>query len=335
MCNEATSCRIRERCNRCSCSAIAGRCSGRAATGRAIERTNSTGYRKVQATFADAPAEQWQPLLVSGRPGAGSYIAARVLPENRVVFGFFTDGPNTEWFETRPIKVAPGPHEIGLVYDPSTGRVEALVDGRLVMDLPYFTTSRRMTGAGAIPSTEKSSTASTRCHSDSARHPAKPATRATESAARPFPRIDPPPAVTANRESPTVAPPIFPRQGRRAVTPRRWAVVVLAGREDLWHAVLDQGDQLRSRRVDLVAERREAYSDPGGLVWLCVADHESVALQCVKGLGEHFLAHAGHPAAHSLKRKVPWRKAPMIRPPRAVGDVLERGAGRAVGAKTL
>jgi hypothetical protein len=104
---------------------------------RTIERTNSTGYWKVRAAFA-APSDQWQPLLVSGKPGAGSYIAARVLPDNRVVLGFYTDGPDAKWFESKPIAVASGPHEIGLVYDASTARVEALVDGRLVMDLPFF-----------------------------------------------------------------------------------------------------------------------------------------------------------------------------------------------------
>jgi hypothetical protein len=105
---------------------------------RAIERTNSTGYWRARVTFARVTGDPWQPLLVSGKPGAGSYIGVRVLPDNRVAFGFYTDGEGAAWFEAKPVTLAPGPHDVGLVYDASTGRVEALVDDRLVMDLPYF-----------------------------------------------------------------------------------------------------------------------------------------------------------------------------------------------------
>jgi hypothetical protein len=105
---------------------------------RAIERTNSTGRWRARVTFAPVPGDAWQPLLTSGRPGAGSFIAARVLPDSRVQFGFTTDREDAEWLETQPFRIGPGPHEMDLVYDASTARVEARVGEKLVMDLPLL-----------------------------------------------------------------------------------------------------------------------------------------------------------------------------------------------------
>jgi hypothetical protein len=104
---------------------------------RGIERTASTGYRRLRTRFAPVPDDAWQPLFVNGSPGAGSYLAVRVLPHSRVVFGYIADGTGAQWLESPPVDVRPSiPSVLDVVYDPSTGQVEVRVDGRLVVDAP-------------------------------------------------------------------------------------------------------------------------------------------------------------------------------------------------------
>jgi hypothetical protein len=106
---------------------------------RAIERTRSTGYWRVQTTFAAAPRDQWQPVFVNGTPGAGSYLAVRVLPHARVVFGYISDGTGRPWLQSPPVHIRPSTASVlDLVYDPSRGQLAVRVDGRLVVDAPLL-----------------------------------------------------------------------------------------------------------------------------------------------------------------------------------------------------
>jgi len=103
---------------------------------RGIERTASTGYRRLKTTFAPTPGDSWQPLFVNGRGGEGEYLAVKVLPNGRVVFGYIADGSGAQWLQSPPVDVRSSGSVLDVVYDPSTGQVEVRVDGRLVVDAP-------------------------------------------------------------------------------------------------------------------------------------------------------------------------------------------------------
>lgn len=106
---------------------------------RGIERTRSTGYWRLRTTFAATPGDAWQPLFVNGTSGAGSYLAVRVLPHARVVFGYISDGTHAQWLQSPPVGIRPSTASVlDLVYDPSTGKLEVRVDGRLVVDAPLL-----------------------------------------------------------------------------------------------------------------------------------------------------------------------------------------------------
>jgi hypothetical protein len=106
---------------------------------RGIERTRSTGYWRLHATFSATPGGEWQPLLVNGAPGAGSYLAVRVLPGARVVFGYIADGTVAPWLESPPVPLrTPTGNVLDVVYDPSTGKLGVRLDGRLVVDAPLL-----------------------------------------------------------------------------------------------------------------------------------------------------------------------------------------------------
>jgi hypothetical protein len=104
---------------------------------RGIERTRSTGRWRLQASFAAEPAGAWQPIFVTGQPGEGTFIAARVQGD-RVVIGFRAE-PNEQWLESSPERFTPGrTTNVDLVYDAKFGKVEVRLDGHKVVDLPYF-----------------------------------------------------------------------------------------------------------------------------------------------------------------------------------------------------
>jgi hypothetical protein len=79
----------------------------------------------------------WQPIFVTGQPGEGTFIAARVQGD-RVVIGFRAE-PNEQWLESSPERFTPGrTTNVDLVYDAKFGKVEVRLDGHKVVDLPYF-----------------------------------------------------------------------------------------------------------------------------------------------------------------------------------------------------
>lgn len=103
---------------------------------RGIERTRSTGYWRLRVSFEGVPDGVWQPIFVSGQPGRGTFIAARVQG-GRVVIGFRSE-PDP-WLESAPRRLTPGrANNLEIVYDPSLGKVEGRLDGRLVMDMLDF-----------------------------------------------------------------------------------------------------------------------------------------------------------------------------------------------------
>ena len=100
-----------------------------------LERTRASGYRRLRLTFAPAADHAWQPVLVVGPPGAGTFIAVRVEPHDRVVFGYYAQGLDRRWLESKPFRFAHGrASELDLVYDPAVGRVSAQLDGTKVID---------------------------------------------------------------------------------------------------------------------------------------------------------------------------------------------------------
>jgi len=102
---------------------------------RALERTETTGGWKLDVRFSDSPTRRWQPLVSSGTPGAGNFVAARVLPDDQVVFGYFAEGQTDTWIQGSPVDLPPGRRAVlDVVDDTRTGRVEVAMDGAVAFD---------------------------------------------------------------------------------------------------------------------------------------------------------------------------------------------------------
>jgi hypothetical protein len=103
---------------------------------RALERTPATGSHLLRVRFAEPATPAWQPLVTSGTPGAATWVAARVLPDGRVRFGYRAQGTDDVWHESPPQDVGRDrTATVGVVLDTRTGGVEVTLDGRPVLGL--------------------------------------------------------------------------------------------------------------------------------------------------------------------------------------------------------
>src|SRR6266516_3643446 len=110
----------------------------------------------------------------------------------------------------------------------------------------------------------------------------------------------------------------------------RAGVIALPGGKHRIHACLDLGDQFEQLRRYVLAWRRQRVLDPERKNAQLMPGDEPVALQCLQGLGEDFLADAVDAAAKVVEsdRSVLQRGEYQAAP--ASGHVLEhrtRGAG--------
>lgn len=112
---------------------------------RALERTEGTGRWRLSVRFppiveqspsATAAVGEWQPLVTSGTTGAANSVAARVLPDGRVRFGYLAEGLDEAWSESPPQRLdADRTAVVDVVTDTRTGTVQVSVDGRTVLGL--------------------------------------------------------------------------------------------------------------------------------------------------------------------------------------------------------
>jgi hypothetical protein len=104
-------------------------------TWRGLERTPRTGGWRLDARFPRRATTAWQPLLTSGERGRGNFVAARVLRDGRVVFGYYAEGDDARWYGGRPVRL-PADRRVVLdvVDDARTARVEVAVDGETAFD---------------------------------------------------------------------------------------------------------------------------------------------------------------------------------------------------------
>lgn len=106
---------------------------------RAMELTPKTGRFLFRATFPDrsspggTPAPR-EPLIVSGRRGAGQYVFVEYRPDRHVVFGYLSQGHGGVQ-QSAPVPVEPGrEYLLDIVIEPHVAQVSVQLDGAPVLD---------------------------------------------------------------------------------------------------------------------------------------------------------------------------------------------------------
>lgn len=105
----------------------------------ALARTKETGEYRLRVRFAHVTKRTIQPVVVRGLPGRVQTIAAFVDPDNRVTFGFHSQGhddlphgPRTPagYFLGARLKFKPGKaYNLSVVMDPNNGAASATLAG--------------------------------------------------------------------------------------------------------------------------------------------------------------------------------------------------------------
>jgi hypothetical protein len=86
------------------------------------------------------------PLVVTGAPGSGDYVAVRPTGPDEVAFAYQFQKPAATWLESAPVRIRPGHrYVVDVVVDADTGSESVELDGVTVFDELWF--ARRPTHA--------------------------------------------------------------------------------------------------------------------------------------------------------------------------------------------
>ena len=98
-----------------------------------VARSQETGEYRLRVKFDPVSEPTWEPLLVSGEPGKLQVLAAQIKPDNKIRFGFWSQGHanlphgerSPEGFFTGPqTRLVPGEeYTLKLLLDSNNGRV--------------------------------------------------------------------------------------------------------------------------------------------------------------------------------------------------------------------
>ena len=117
-----------------------------------LEGTPRAGRFRLKVTFPDAPVGTRQPLLVSGIPGNGSYLAVHYDRGGFVTFDYFFDSPGQPWSISSPYHVQPGKaYVIDAVIDPHNKEVILTVDNVQLLDFTWYVHSGDHFTLGSAP----------------------------------------------------------------------------------------------------------------------------------------------------------------------------------------
>ncbi len=89
----------------------------------AVEQSAADGHYRFSVTFAALPGASgnYQPLVVTGRPGAGDYVAVRSVGPDAVRFAYLFQAPFKTWMEGPTVPVTPDrSYVVDVVLDANT-----------------------------------------------------------------------------------------------------------------------------------------------------------------------------------------------------------------------
>ncbi|MGA2521944.1 MAG: hypothetical protein ABSG81_14150 [Acidimicrobiales bacterium] len=107
----------------------------------ALEQSGGGGHYRLAVTFpavSGAQAVYW-PLVVTGAPGAGDYVAVRPVGPDEVSFAYQFQTPSATWFDAVPVRIRPGHrYVVDVVVDADTGHESVELDGVPVLGDLWF-----------------------------------------------------------------------------------------------------------------------------------------------------------------------------------------------------
>ncbi|MHB1786909.1 MAG: hypothetical protein ACYCS7_12325, partial [Acidimicrobiales bacterium] len=119
---------------------------------KAVERTNASGHFRLRLSFPDAPAGSREPLLVSGRAGAGDYLAVHFLGQGNIAFSYLFAGPGQAFFDGPPLHIRPGRlYTVDAVLDARIHQISVTVDGTSRFDISYYVRATPYIAVGVRP----------------------------------------------------------------------------------------------------------------------------------------------------------------------------------------
>lgn len=118
----------------------------------AVERDNAAGHYRLRLSFPDAPAGARQPLLVSGSPGQGDFLAVHFLGGGNVAFSYLFQSPGAKWFDGPSFPIQAGrTYTVDAVMDTRIHQISAAVDGHSRFDITYYLSSTPKISVGIRP----------------------------------------------------------------------------------------------------------------------------------------------------------------------------------------
>ena len=124
-----------------------------------VEQSRAGGSFELRVTFGALPGRSsvYQPLVVTGYPGAGDYVAVRAVGRDRVRFAYlyerpFRRGLSRAWSEGQVVDIRPGhAYRLNVVLDFNTETEQVTLNGTLVATDIYVRAPTNVTfGADTI-----------------------------------------------------------------------------------------------------------------------------------------------------------------------------------------
>jgi hypothetical protein len=101
----------------------------------AVEQSASDGHYRLRVTFGAIPgaSDVYWPLVVTGVPDAGDFVAARPIGPDEVRFAYLFQAPFKTWLGGPSVRVMPGrSYVVDTVLDANTGSESVAMNGTLV-----------------------------------------------------------------------------------------------------------------------------------------------------------------------------------------------------------
>lgn len=101
----------------------------------AVERTGATGRYRLRVRFPSRPPGTREPLVVTGTPGSGDYLAVEYRDDSEIAFTFESELLDVD-LAGEPRAIEPGrQYQLDVVHDPRVGSLRVDVDGEPALDL--------------------------------------------------------------------------------------------------------------------------------------------------------------------------------------------------------
>jgi hypothetical protein len=107
----------------------------------AVEQSARGGHFRLRVRFTSVggPSSEYWPLVVTGEPGAGDYVALRASGPDEVRAAYLYQQAGSTWFEGPPVAVEPGrPYVVDIVLDAVSGSETVTIDGTTALTVLWF-----------------------------------------------------------------------------------------------------------------------------------------------------------------------------------------------------